>query len=399
MHINLIDGIISRDQRMINKLNFLREFPEVMNFKTRSLYFKEKMKKKINEEKNLHINIKRSKILSSSFKQLQKISPDQWMNKIVIEFIGEEGIDAGGLTTEWFTLIIKELFDPQNNLFKSTKNESYQPNRSSSLNKNHIELFKFAGKIIARALIQNQCVNAHLSRSFIRQILHRQVKFKDLEDFDDEIYNSMQNLLEEDVNDYGLDFTINVNEHETIELKENGQNIELSNENKKEYVSLYTNFHLRKSIIEQINAFSEGFDSLIPPDEIGFFTPSELDLMICGVPEIDVEDMKKYTMYEHPYHINDPVVVLFFKVISKWDNDNLAKFLIFLTGSSQVPVNGFKDFLDREKPITIASGGDRDRLCVAHTCFNTLDLPRYETEEEMNEKLLLSIQECEFGIL
>lgn len=77
----------------------------------------------------------------------------------------------------------------------------------------------------------------------------------------------------------------------------------------------------------------------------------------------------------------------------------MAKFLIFLTGSSQVPVNGFKDYQDRGKPIIIASGGDRDRLCVAHTCFNTLDLPKYETEEEMNEKLILSIQECEFGIM
>lgn len=72
--------------------------------------------------------------------------------------------------------------------------------------------------------------------------------------------------------------------------------------------------------------------------------------------------------------------------------------MLFLTGSSQVPLSGFKYFRDIGKPITISPGGNKERLCVAHTCFNTLDLPEYETEDEMNEKLILSIQECEFGI-
>lgn len=205
----------------------------------------------------------------------------------------------------------------------------------------------------------------------------------------------MQYILINDPEPLGLNFTTNIDEYgscKTILLKENGDEIDVTNENKIEYATLYVNYYLRKSIIDQVTAFCKGFNYLIPHDEIKIFSPDELDLIICVILEIDVNDMKENTSYVEPYSENHPVVLLFFSAISKWDPENLAKFLLFLTGSSQVPVNGFKDNADAEKPITIAPGGDRTRLCVAHTCFNTLDLPEYE----LNEKLIQSIQECEF---
>lgn len=72
------------------------------------------------------------------------------------------------------------------------------------------------------------------------------------------------------------------------------------------------------------------------------FSPSELDLLICGIPHIDLEDMRKHTFYENPYHDLHSTIIMFFKVLSKWSQEDLGKFLIFLTGSSQVPVDGFK---------------------------------------------------------
>lgn len=77
---------------------------------------------------------------------------------------------------------------------------------------------------------------------------------------------------------------------------------------------------------------------------------------------------------------------------------NLGKFLLFLTGLSRVPFSGFKDYKNQGKPLTFCPGSDKSRLCVAHTYFNILDLPEYEDEVEMNNKLLISIQEHEFGL-
>lgn len=180
---------------------------------------------------------------------------------------------------------------------------------------------------------------------------------------------------------------------------ENGENILVTNENKREYISLYSQYYLQNSIKKQIDAFCGGFDEIIPPEEIKIFSASELDLLICGIPTIDIDDLKKSIVYELPYNENHPVILLFFEVISKWDNESLAKFLQFLTGSSQVPIGGFKTFKDRGKPIKIMSGGNKERLPVAHTCFNLLALPDYDNGDDMNNKLIRAIQEREFAII
>ena len=211
----------------------------------------------------------------------------------------------------------------------------------------------------------------------------------------------MKSILENDVDSLYLNFTIidvQYGEIKTVPLKENGENIDVTNENKNEYVSLYINYRLRKSIINQVTAFCEGFNWLIPHDEIKCFSQSELDLLICGIPKIDLNDMKNNMEFDHPYNANHRVIKMFFNVLSKWSYDNLAKLLLFITGSSQVPVNGFRDYKESGNPIRITRVSDKNRLCVAHTCFNTLDLPEYDNENDLNNKLLLSIQECEFGL-
>ena len=207
------------------------------------------------------------------------------MRDITIHFLGENGIDCGGLTNEWFSLVIQELFNPNYNLFKQTKNNSSQPSISSFLNgPQHIKYFNFAGKMIALALIKEKFVNAHLTMSFYRQILHQRPKFKDLESYDENIYNSLKWILDNDINTLEMTFTIDVEEFgelKTIELKENGENILVTNDNKREYVSLYAQYHLQTSIKQQVDSFCSGFDEIIPPKYMKMFSPSELDLLIC----------------------------------------------------------------------------------------------------------------------
>ena len=182
--------------------------------------------------------------------------------------------------------------------------------------------------------------------------------------------------------------------HKTIPLKENGSEISLTNENKNEYITLKTNFILVDQIKDQIESFCSGFDELIPHKYLRIFTPSELDLLICGVPTINFEEFKNSFEFVLPFTSETPVVKLFFEAISHWENDDLAKLLKFMTGSSRIPVNGFNEFIEMTgNPLQIAPGGDRDRLPASHTCFNRIDLPEYETVQELDEKLRLGIQE------
>ena len=113
-----------------------------------------------------------------------------------MHFVDEYCVDAGGLTREWFSCLIKELFNPGFGLFIKSGKESYFPNSMSYINTNHIDFFEFAGKIIGLALIKNQYVDAHLSFALLKQILHQDIVFKDLEDYDDSLMKSLQMILD-----------------------------------------------------------------------------------------------------------------------------------------------------------------------------------------------------------
>ena len=99
----------------------------------------------------------------------------------------------------------------------------------------------------------------------------------------------------------------------TVDLKENGRNLPVTNQNKKEYVDLVTNWRIQKRIEEQFNCFAQGFNELIPQDLINVFDERELELLIGGIAEMDVHDWKKHTDYRG-YTESDDVVQWFWKV-------------------------------------------------------------------------------------
>ncbi|KAK8898403.1 hypothetical protein M9Y10_000689 [Tritrichomonas musculus] len=393
--------ILLKNPKLLGHCKFYLNNPEFLSFKIRSVYFRDSQNNRISDDTAIFLRINRENILQSSFNKFKNAKSEILLNTIHVEFINEPVSDMGGARREWFELLIKEFFNQSNHLFTcSEKCHSYQPNPNSSLHPNHLEYIRFAGLIIARAIIEGLSIDVHLTRSFYKQILHQEPSLDDLDDIDEELYKGLDWMLHNDIDQLDQVFAIESNEDEIIPLKENGENIKVDNLNKFEYVSLRSDFIFKKQIQQQLNAFCEGFYSLIPYESIKLFTPNEFDLLLCGVPTIDVEDFKANTVYEHPYSDKSPVIKLFFKVISKWENEDLAKLLKFMTGSSRVPVNGFRGFCEMTKyPLRIESGGDHTLLPQSHTCFNILHLPQYETEEEMNDKLHQAIQFCDsFGM-
>lgn len=74
----------------------------------------------------------------------------------------------------------------------------------------------------------------------------------------------------------------------TIELKPGGEEVPVTEENKKEYVDCVVEYRISKRVKEQFDAFMSGFSELIPHDLITVFDERELELLIGGMSEIDV---------------------------------------------------------------------------------------------------------------
>ena len=143
----------------------------------------------------------------------------------------------------------------------------------------------------------------------------------------------------------------------------------------------------------QIDALLEGFHLIIPPELVSIFEPVELDLLIGGMPEIDVDDMEANTTYSGYTRTDEPVRT-FWTIMRRCSSEEKAMFVQFVTGSSKVPLDGFSALQGSEgrQKMSIHKAYDNNLLPTAHTCFNQLDLPAYESEEDMREKLLVALR-------
>jgi E3 ubiquitin-protein ligase NEDD4 len=174
---------------------------------------------------------------------------------------------------------------------------------------------------------------------------------------------------------------------------------------------LVTEWKIQKRVEEQFNAFITGFNELIPADLVGVFDERELELLIGGIADIDVDDWKKHTDYRG-YQEQDQVIQDFWKVIRTWDAEQKSRLLQFATGTSRIPVNGFKDLQGSDGPrrFTIEKAGEVNALPKSHTwyvlyphlqltmltlyrSFNRLDLPPYKSYELLNSKLSTAVEE------
>eukprot|EP01090_Pellita_catalonica_P017474 TRINITY_DN5282_c0_g1_i2.p1 TRINITY_DN5282_c0_g1~~TRINITY_DN5282_c0_g1_i2.p1 ORF type:complete len:207 (-),score=31.21 TRINITY_DN5282_c0_g1_i2:340-960(-) len=180
------------------------------------------------------------------------------------------------------------------------------------------------------------------------------------------------------------------------DLKPGGANINVTNENRQEYVDLYVEFLLDLRIKRQFDAFAKGFNIVCLTKGFKLFRAEELELLICGSPVLDFEELEKVTVYESGYSKDHPVIKNFWEVVHSFNLEQQKKLLFFATGSDRSPIGG----LGKLHFVIMKHGEDSDRLPQSHTCFNHLLLPPYNTKQKLQERLLTAIENAEgFGML
>ena len=184
-------------------------------------------------------------------------------------------------------------------------------------------------------------------------------------------------------------------EMRTFELKPGGSNIPVTNENRQEYVDLYTQYLLVDSVKSQFDAISRGFLEVAGGPSLKLFRYEELELLVCGLPHLDFNALQEGAKYEGGYHSNHPTILNFWEVIHKLPLEQKKRFLAFATGCDRAPVGG----LGRLTLQIHRSGPDSDRLPSAHTCFNILILPEYSSKAKLQERLTFAVENAHgFGL-
>ncbi|CAM9757293.1 unnamed protein product [Heterosigma akashiwo] len=255
----------------------------------------------------------------------------------------------------------------------------------SVLVEDHLQYFHFAGRLLGKALFDGQLVQAHLVRPIYKHLLGWPLLFSDLEQVDHETYNGLLQMLElDDVSVCCVDFTVTEERFgaaETIDLKPGGADIDVTNDNVGEYLEALLRYRLCGRVQAQLTALLAGFYEVVPEPLLSVFDFQELELLLCGLPTIDLDDWRRHTEYVGEYErrkanhqppsplppVPAPPVAAGPGVLQGNDG-NIRKFTV-----NSLPV---------ESAI----------FPRAHTCFNRIDLPLYKSKRDLKTHLALAVQ-------
>lgn len=392
----------SNPNLMSGPFSMLVRNPRVLEFDNKRNYFDRQLHDATLEPQKMSFTVRREQVFLDSYRSLFFKSSDEFKKaQLEITFKGELGVDAGGVTREWYQVLSRQMFNPDYALFTPVASDenTYHPNRTSHVNPEHLSFFKFIGRIIGKSIYDGCLLDCHFTRAVYKNILDRPVSLKDMETLDLDYFKSLMWMLENDITDIITeDFSVesdDYGEHKIIDLIPNGRNIDVTEENKQDYVKQVVAFRLETSVQEQMQNFIAGFHEIIPKDLVAIFDEQELELLISGLPDIDVQDWQNNTVYQN-YSASSDQIVWFWRAVRSFDNEERAKLLQFATGTSKVPLNGFKDLRGANNVSKFnihRDYGSTDRLPSSHTCFNQIDLPVYESYETLRGSLLLAITE------
>nr|XP_009935335.1 PREDICTED: probable E3 ubiquitin-protein ligase HERC3 [Opisthocomus hoazin] len=212
---------------------------------------------------------------------------------------------------------------------------------------------------------------------------------------------SLRRILDEDydhiLESLDMDFTImEEGSMVAVELKENGANIPVTRDNRKEFVDLYVNYVFDESIRKPFEDFKRGFLRGCPVTTWKIFLPLELQMVLQGHTKIDWHLLEKNVKY-YQYEKLDQTIRNFWSVFHKLPEEKKKMFLAFLSGCDRIPGCGLEHF---RFSIADPQAENPDELCLsASTCQLVLFLPRYSSKSILKKQLLYAIEHNEgFGL-
>lgn len=356
------------------------------------------------EEGHIKIRVRRTSLLQDAMDAIESIEQSDMKKIFRFEFIGEPALDAGGVTREFYECICQQLCNPDVGLFlySSANQMCMQFNQNSGIaNEHHIRYFHMLGRILGKSLMDNQITPVHFVQPLYKHIMGWPITLRDLEHIDEQIYRNLSDLLDfDDVSIIDLDFVLTEDKlgvAEAVELVKGGASLTVTNDNLPQYLQAQLKYRLLDRISSQLSAFLRGFYDVVPEPLMSVFDFQELELLLHGLPNIDMDDWIRNTEYTGEFAqspMSNKVVQWFWEIIRNFDLETKAKMLQFVTGTSGVPVQGFGYLQGNDgniRKFTIHGDKNVKVFPRAHTCFNRIDMPIYKTKAEMQRFVTMAV--------
>jgi len=329
---------------------------------------------------------------------------------ISIRFDGETGQDEGGLWREYLPIALSHLLDEGKGLFiermelrADGEMRVTEPRwNAASLvqsDKERNDLYELFGVLFGLALLYHAPSGVHLSVPFMHAVLGRRCDVADMREVRERLAKMEEMKVAGELDGLCQTFSVDeANTGETLDLKQDGRNIDVCSSNFGEYCELYTNFEAQGRFAHMLPAFRRGLSRLMSVELFSMFcvtfAPAELDVIFSG-DVICTDDWRQHTAYEG-FTADAPLVHWFWDIVSSLSNIERQDLWEFCSGSKGLPPGGFARLTNLGGEVVRftlrADGGPPERLPVSHTCFYQLDIPSaYASPHELRAKLLAAL--------
>ncbi|XP_075216704.1 HECT and RLD domain containing E3 ubiquitin ligase 4 isoform X2 [Lycorma delicatula] len=341
----------------------------------------------------VQLDVSRENIVQDTLRELSCYSEKDYKKPLKVHFLGEEAVDAGGVKKEFFMLLLKEILDPKYGMFRS-----YDETNTIWFSEDSFEdevMYYLIGLLCGLAIYNFTIISLPFPVALYKKLLGEPTTLQDLKELSPTLAKSLQDVLDYDQSDLQDVFCLNFEitrevfgEVKVYELKSGGSSIPVTLDNKKEFVDLYVDFVLNTSVARHYRAFHDAFHKVCGGYVLKLFHAEELMAVVIGNENYDWDALESNASYKGEYSSSHPTIRLFWEVFHELPLAEKKKFLLFLTGTDRIPIQGMKAI-----KIIIQPTNDTGYLPVAHTCFNLLDLPKYATKQRLRYKLLQAIQQ------
>ncbi|KAK5101614.1 putative E3 ubiquitin-protein ligase [Lithohypha guttulata] len=345
-----------------------------------------------------------------------------------IDFVGEEGVDAGGLRKEWFLLLVREIFNPAHGLFSYDDESQYCYFNPFCFESS--EQFFLVGVLLGLAIYNSTILDVAFPPFLFKKMLasapstndkltstpkiSHQYSLEDLAELKPSLARGLRQLLEYegDVQEtYCRDFLIEMERYGgvvQIPLCSGGSKRPVTNANRREFVDMYVHYLLDQSVARQYEPFKRGFFTVCGGNALSLFRPEEIELLVRGSDEpLDVNSLRLVASYDGwPKEIpaqEQPQLIWFWEFFERLPPADQRKMLGFITGSDRIPAMGATNLVIRIQllldKVAEDNGTEPARFPIARTCFNLLGLYRYQKRITLEEKLWSAVTMSEgFGM-
>ncbi|CAD7693322.1 unnamed protein product [Nyctereutes procyonoides] len=344
----------------------------------------------------LVLHVRRNNLVGDALRELSIHSDIDLKKPLKVIFDGEEAVDAGGVTKEFFLLLLKELLNPIYGMFTYYQDSNLLWFSDTCFVEHN--WFHLIGITCGLAIYNSTVVDLHFPLALYKKLLNVKPGLEDLKELSPTEGRSLQELLDypgEDIEEtFCLNFTICRESYGVIEQKKlipGGDKVTVCKDNRQEFVDAYVNYVFQISVHEWYTAFSSGFLKVCGGKVLELFQPSELRAMMVGNSNYNWQELEETAIYKGDYSATHPTVKLFWETFHEFPLEKKKKFLLFLTGSDRIPIYGMASL----QIVIQSTASGEEYLPVAHTCYNLLDLPKYSSKEILSARLTQALDNYE----